>query len=302
MAIYDNLTTMIGNTPIVRIASNEADSPPIYLKLEGMNPTGSIKDRACSFMLSSALATSALRAGKVVLDASSGNFACSLAYQAKILGYPSEVVVSSKLTEEKRDFIEYCGAVIHDVGDFTIQGNKFCRELTKSFPNRYCFLDQLHNPKNPEAHFQTTGPEIFAEVPDVAAIVGSLGSGGTMHGVARFFKQTVPEVEIATVECSSGSRIPGTGSFSDGDYITPFIHEARRKQYFTRRFLVGEEDAIREVQLLMRQGIFVGLQTGGVVHAARACLRGPNNIRGPIVALSGDSGWKNLSKLQSCAR
>jgi [CysO sulfur-carrier protein]-thiocarboxylate-dependent cysteine synthase len=297
---YQNIVDMIARTPSVRVNHITSVRAPLFVKLEGWNPTGSIKDRACAFMLQSAVQSGALTPDKSVLDGSSGNFACALAFYGKIMGYAATVAVSSKLTAAKRDFLTYLGASIHYVGDFTIQANEFCRKLADKSPGKYCFLDQLHNWDNPKAHYQATAPEILAEFPDVEMIVGSLGSGGTMSGVAEYMKQTAPHVKIVAVECASGSRIPGTGTFVDGDYVSPFIQKAREQGHFDLTVKVSEQDAASATRTLINQGIFCGVQTGGVLHAA---LTGASlaDIRGPIVVLSGDSGWKNLDKLMPLA-
>lgn len=294
--IYQDIFGMAGKTPSVRIRVDHDPDRHFFMKLEGNNPSGSIKDRACVSILQSALKEGTLAPGKTVLDASSGNFACALALYAKCLGYSCEVAVSSKLTAEKRAFLVYLGARIHKVGDFTIQGNEFCRKLAESHPGRYFFSDQLHNWQNPKAHYQATGPEIIADFPDVAMVVGSLGSGGTMAGIAEYMKSAAPHVKIVVVESASGNRIPGTGAFIDGDYVTPFIQRAYQEKYFDHKVLITESEAARAVQLLMEQGIFGGLQTGGVLHAAIERAKAWN-LKGRIVALSGDTGWKNLDKL-----
>jgi len=297
---YQNIIDMIAGTPSVRVNHITSVHAPLFVKLEGWNPTGSIKDRACAFMLQSAIESGALTPAKTALDGSSGNFACALVFYSRIMGYDATVAVTSKLTAAKRDFLTYLGASIHYVGDFTIQANEFCRKLADEAPEKYCFLDQLHNWDNPKAHYQTTAPEILAEFPDVEMIVGSLGSGGTMAGVGAYMKQTAPHVKIVTVESASGSRIPGTGTFVDGDYVSPFIRKACEQGHFDLMVKVSEQDAASATRILSNQGIFCGVQTGGVLHAAltSASLA---NIRGPIVMLSGDSGWKNLDKLISLA-
>ena len=127
-------------------------------------------------------------------------------------------------------------------------------------------------------------------------VVGSLGSGGTMAGIAEYMKSAAPHVKIVVVESASGNRIPGTGAFIDGDYVTPFIQRAYQEKYFDHKVLITESEAARAVQLLMEQGIFGGLQTGGVLHAAIERAKAWN-LKGRIVALSGDTGWKNLDKL-----
>ena len=288
---------LVGQTPSVRIRIDPAlSAQKIFVKLEGMNPSGSLKDRAGVAMLRTAIEEGHLTPGKTILDASSGNFACAVALYAKILGYPCEFAVSSKLTAAKRDFLAYLGATLYTVGDFTIQGNHFCRELSEKHSDKYFFMDQLHNSQNPGAHYRSTGPEILAAFPDLAMVVASLGSGGTLAGVAQYMKKFAPHVRIVAVECASGNRLPGTGSFLDGDYVTPFIRKGYEEQLFDEKVLITEAEAARATRWLVNQGIFGGLQTGGVVHA---CVNRASalNVKGSIVAISGDTGWKNLDKL-----
>lgn len=297
--VHNDIFNMVGRTPSMRVHVDHDPDRQFFMKLEGANPSGSIKDRACAFMLKCGLETGALTPGKTVLDASSGNFACALALFSKCLGYPCEVTVSSKLTSAKRDFLEYMGARINYVGDFTIQGNEFCRKLNEDNPGRYFFTDQLHSRQNPQAHYQTTGPEIIADFPDVAMVVGSLGSGGTMAGIAEYMKCAAPHVKIVVVESAAGNKIPGTGTFVDGDYVTPFIRRARELNHFDDKVMISESEAARAVRMLVGQGIFGGLQTGGIFHAALDRARAWG-ITGPIVMLSGDTGWKNLDRLLLC--
>lgn len=293
---YSSIFEMVGRTPSIELTGAVSESGRLFLKLEGMNPSGSIKDRACALMIRNVLRNGRLTAGKTVLDASSGNFACALALYAKVLGFRAEVVVSSKLTAPKRDYLTYLGAEIRQHGQFTVEGNTLCRELVRTNPHQYCFLDQLHNPDNPRAHYEATAPELMTEFPDLSVVIGSLGSGGTMAGVARYFKHFAPHVKMVVVECLSGNRIPGTASFADGDYMTPFVRSALAKGDFDIRIGITEADAAKEAYALLDQGIVAGLQTGGLVHAARAC-RSHYGLHGTLVALSGDAGWKNLDKL-----
>lgn len=293
----DDLLQMVGNTPHVRVQGLESADARVYAKLEGYNPTGSIKDRACLYIIRSKLAAGQLQPQMTLLDASSGNMACSIAFYGKMMGYPTTVVANSKLTVDKRNFIKYFGATLLEVGDFTIDGNRACREMVEQAePGRYCFLDQLHNWANPQAHYETTGPEILADFPELAMIVASLGSGGALCGTAQFLKEARPGVKVVAVQAASGAKIPGAGSFDDGDYITPFIQKGFSEQIFDHRYKVNEQDAARRTLQLRDQGIFAGLQTGAVLHAALACIR-EFSIVGDIVLLSGDAGWKNMGRL-----
>lgn len=295
---FDDFESLIGNTPLVRFRHSDLPSTArLWLKLEGYNPTGSVKDRACIFLLRDALRRGALRPGMTVLDASSGNMACSIAYFGRILGHKVKVVCGSKLTADKANFLRLLGAELVRHGHITIDGNRLCRkQILAAAPAHYCFLDQLHNWANPRAAYETMGPEILAEFPDVAAVVGSLGSGGTMYGTAKYLKDRGARAIAVATEASAGTRLPGTGGFDDGDYITPFIAKGFAEKLFARRQKISYADAAMRTQQLLDRGFFVGLQTGGVVHAAIETAR-ELDISGDIVAISGDSGWKNMDAL-----
>lgn len=299
---YEDLLQTVGDTPHILVRQDASRAARVYVKLEGTNPTGSVKDRAALRMIRGALERGELRPGMTLLDASSGNMACALAFYGRLFGHEAEVVAGSKLTQDKQNFIEYYGAKLHRVGDFTIEGNRFCRELVgRSEPGRYCFLDQLHNWDNPRAHFEATGPEILRDFPEVAMVVGSLGSGGTLLGTAQFLAQHRPGVEVVAVQSEAGTKIPGTGSFDDGDYVTPFIRQGFDERLFSRVYKVSEREAVGGTLELRDRGVFAGLQTGGVWHAALACAA-ELGTTGDVVVISGDSGWKNMDKLLAAAR
>ena len=299
---FETVLDMVGKTPHVRVQTPESARARVYVKLEGCNPTGSVKDRAGLQMIRGKLDAGELRPGMTLLDASSGNMGCAIAYFGTLLGYATELVASSKLTAEKKSFLVYYGATVHQIGDFTIEGNRYCRELVeRSQPGRYCFLDQLHNWDNPRASYQTLGPEILADFPDVAMVVGSLGSGGSLLGTAQFLKAHRPRVKIVAVQAARGTRLPGTGSFDDGDYVTPFIRKGIDERVFDHIVKIHERDAAGRTVLLKSQGLFCGLQTGGVLHAALASVA-DLEVDGDVVIISGDSGWKNMDKLMHLPR
>ena len=297
MRTYEDVFDMVGRTPHLRVQTPEAGDARFYVKLEGANPTGSVKDRGGLGMLRAARESGALQPGMTLLDASSGNMACALAYFGRVLGHRATLVVSSKLTEDKRNFLRYYGATLHQVGDFTIEGNRWCRELVeRESAGRYCFLDQLHNWANPRAHYEGTGPEILEAFPDVELVVGSLGSGGTLYGTGKFLKEARPGIKVVAVQSAPGTRIPGTGSFDEGDYRTPFILKGIEDCVFDQVMRITEADAVRRTLELRDRGVFGGLQTGGVLHAALTAAR-ELDVRGDVVFISGDTGWKNIVKL-----
>ena len=297
--LLNDMFELVGCTPHVRVKNDLSER--IYIKLESQNPTGSVKDRACVSLIRDALARDAddpgaLRPGKILLDASSGNMACAIAYFGRILGYQARLFSSSKLTADKRAFIEYFGASLDITGTFTIEGNHACREIAEAEPERYCFLDQLHNWANPKAHVESTGPEILNAHPELSMVVASLGSGGSLYGTASFLKERLPDLVVVAVEAAAGTRLPGTGAFDDGDYITPFIQKGRDDGLFDHRIQVSYEQAAEATRRLRDQGIFTGIQTGGVFHSCLEAVR-RTGVEGDVVFLAGDSGWKNMEKL-----
>lgn len=292
---YEDIFSAAGGTPHLRVRSEEAAGARLYIKLEGMNPTGSVKDRGCVAILRDALDSGKLTEGMTLLDASSGNMACAIAFYGRSLGYPARVVANSKLTEDKASFIRYFGAELELVGDFTIDGNRYCRKLADA-ENGYCFLDQLHNWANPRGSYETLGPEILADFPEVAMVVGSLGSGGSLYGTSKLLKAERPGVKIVAVQSASGTKLPGTGAFDDGDYLTPFIQEGYEAGLFDHTVKIHYRDAVRRTDQLRDQGVFVGLQTGGVLDATLTAVR-DLEVEGEVVMISGDSGFKNLQKL-----
>jgi cysteine synthase len=294
-----HLRRLVGNTPYLSIRLHTSAHLCVHLKLEGQNPTGSVKDRAALTMLEHAVTPDVVSVGRTILDASSGNMACSLAYFGACTGLPVTVVVSSKLTREKRAFLDHVGATVITIGNYTIEGNLHCREqVARPDGDRYVFIDQLHNWNNPRAHEESTGPEILRDVPHCRMLVGSLGSGGTLLGTARYLKAHIPDLLVVAAEAASGTRMPGVGAFVDGDYITPFIRSGIDDGVFDVRVQVALVDAAKQLLDARTQGVFGGPQTGAVLHAAQVVAR-ERDIAGDVVVISGDSGWKNLESLTS---
>lgn len=293
---FEALTRSVGNTPLLSIPAPPGSPARLLVKLEGNNPTGSVKDRACVAMLRVMLRDPGWNPSKILLDASSGNMGCSIAYFGGALGLKVRIVSSRKLTAEKRFFIEYSGASVETVGEFTIEGNMYCREIARSDPGKWYFLDQLHNPENPVAHATGTGPEILSQVPGVTAVVGSIGSGGTLLGIGRYLKQADDKIRIFAVEAAAGTRLPGTAALIDGDYRTPFIEEGFAHKIFDRSVSVSEAEAVHTARQLSATGLFGGLQTYAVIAAAWRLVESCS-LAGDIVVISGDTGWKNVDAL-----
>jgi [CysO sulfur-carrier protein]-thiocarboxylate-dependent cysteine synthase len=298
IANFELLADRVGGTPVWELPVFPQLPVRLLVKLEGYNPTGSVKDRACVAMLWSMLSDPNWHPSKVVLDASSGSMGCSIAYFGRSMGAEVHIVASSKLTPEKRFFIEYFGADIEVAGTFTVDGNNYCRQLVENNPDGWYFLDQLHNPANPVAHMIGTGPEILTQVPDVSAVIGTIGSGGTLLGVGRCLKKVKSEIKIIAVEASSGTRLPGTAALVDGDYRTPFIEEGFAEKVFDWSLQVSESEAVQMARMLTPFGLFGGLQTCAVVAAAERAVV-DYGLTGDVVVISGDTAWKNVDALRS---
>jgi cysteine synthase len=294
---FEDVTKMVGGTPCVRFASEETGKARLFLKLEGNNPTGAVKDRPCLSIIQDMLKSGKLQPGMTLLDSSSGNFAGSVAYFGRVLGYPTEVVANqTKITPEKRAFMEFFGAKVTEMGEFTYEGNLYCQDLAAGEGGeKYCFLDQLHNWANPRAHYEGTGPEIAADFEELDLVVGSLGSGGTMYGVGQYMRENRPKVKLVAVQAASGTIIPGMGAFDDGDYVTPFMKKSLEETLYSISS-VYLESAIERTLELRDQGIFCGIGTGGSLHAALEKIQ-EERIEGDVVVISGDSGWRNLDRL-----
>lgn len=288
--IKKSFEKMVGNTPLVQFNHSKNSKSKIFIKLEGFNPTGSIKDRTAVSLLKNAKIRN-----RTIIDSSSGSFACSLAYFGFIFKKKVEVICSSKLTKDKEDFIKHYNAKITKMGNFTIDGNKYCKKLKKKFPRKYIFLDQLHNKRNPLIHFHTTAKEIKNQLKNVNAIVISLGSGGTALGVSKYFKNS--KTKIVLVESASKTKLPGVGSFDDGDYETPFIKEVKLKKLFNFIYKVNINEIKPSYLELKKQGFFCGPQTAALLKATKTLID-KKKIAGNIVLISGDSGWKNFQDLR----
>jgi len=294
----ESIFELVGNTPIIKIDLNLKNNINIYVKLEGHNPTGSIKDRAAFSIIKDKIAKKELIEDKKILDASSGSFACSMAYFGQLYGYDVVTVTGDKMTEDKLNFVNFFGAKnIKYNGNFTIDSNLYCKEvLIKNNPEEYCFLDQLHNWNNPKAHYETTGPEILNDLPNVEAVAFSIGSGGTLCGISKYFRDNKPDTKIIGVTADVGTKIPGTAAFLDGEYETPFIKELFKENRITFMPTINLLDANKRTLELREKGIYSGIQTGAVMEGMVKAID-ELNLSGDLLVISGDAGWKNSDKL-----
>lgn len=286
-----DLLGAVGDTPIVempRLAPHAGVR--LYAKLEGNNPTGSVKDRVARAMIEAAIADGSLRPGQAILEPSSGNTGISLAMIGSRLGYSVRVVMPDNTTPEREQLLRLFGAeIVFSPGAEGSNGAiRLAQELAAADPDLYMPF-QYGNEANPRVHETTTGPEILRDVPDLDVFVAGLGTGGTLTGVGRFMRAQRPGVRIVAAEPMPGELVQGLRSLEDG-YVPPVLDES----VLDDRYLVSNRDAVIGVRRLLREeGLFVGLSSGA---AAAVALRVAAEMeRGVIVVLFADAGWKYLS-------
>ncbi|HEX5589237.1 MAG TPA: cysteine synthase family protein, partial [Candidatus Limnocylindrales bacterium] len=262
----------------------------IYAKLEMVNPTGSVKDRAARALVEDLEARGALGPDSIILEPTSGNTGIALAMIARRKGYRIALVMPDNVTPERRQMAALFGAEIID-SPAALGSNgaiALAKDLAARDP-RFVMPYQYGNPANPRAHEDTTGPEILADCPEVDAVVAGLGTGGTLMGVARFFRRERPGVRIIAAEPIPGEAVQGLRSLDDG-----FVPEILDPELLDARLLVSNRDAIAAVRdLIALEGIFAGPSSGAVLVAAARVARGMT--AGTIVAILPDGGWKYLS-------
>ena len=282
-----SLLDLIGNTPLVEL---ERLSPPgrtILAKLEGQNPTGSIKDRVALAMVEAA----DLRPGQKLLEPTSGNTGISLALVAKLKGLELTCVMPDNATPERRALLELYGATIVDSPG--AEGSNGAVRLAQELAardDRYVMLFQYGNEANPRAHYEGTGAEIARDLSRVDALVAGLGTGGTLMGTARRLRETFPRVQVVAAEPLPGDPVMGLRSLEDG-YVPPILDVSK----LDRKLLVSNDEAAAAARALLdREGLFAGVSAGAVVHVARRVAEElPEGS--VVVAVLADGGWKYLS-------
>jgi [CysO sulfur-carrier protein]-thiocarboxylate-dependent cysteine synthase len=285
----DSILDLIGNTPLVP-AHELSPNPAVrfFVKLEGMNPGGSVKDRIAKSMVEDAEAAGRLRPGDTILEPSSGNTGIGLALVCRVKGYKLRVVLPENVSVERRQLLEIFGAEV--IPSPAAEGSngaiRVAKELAKA--GDAVFLYQYGNAANPRAHYEGTGPEIWADCPEVDAFVAGLGTTGTLMGVGRYLKERKPGVRIVAVEPPAGEDVQGLRSLEEG-YIPPIFDP----DVLDRRFVVRLNESIEWTRRLGELGIFAGLSSGAVL--AGAAKVAATMDEGTIVALAPDGGWKYLS-------
>ncbi len=289
--VAESLLSLVGDTPLVELKRlTPKPSVRMYAKLEGENPTGSIKDRVAKAMIDAAEASGELQPGRELLEPTSGNTGISLALIAKLKGYPLTCVMPANATEERRRLLQLYGATIIDSpADQGSNGAvKLALELAEREP-RYFMPFQYANPANPRAHYEGTGAEIADALDRVDVLVAGLGTGGTLMGTGERLRESFPDIVVAAAEPLPGDLVMGLRSLDDG-YVPPILDISK----LDRKVLVSNEESVRAVRALLNsEGVFAGVSSGAVVHVARTLAAELDE--GVVVCVLADAGWKYLS-------
>ena len=295
VARFNSLVESVGRTPLIGLPKlSPAPNVRLWAKMEDRNPTGSVKDRAALYMIEKAERDGLLKPGATILEPTSGNTGISLAMIARLRGYQMICVMPENTSVERRQLLEMWGAKIisSPAAGGSNEAVRVAKELASANPD-WVFLYQYGNPANAEAHFYTTGPELLEDLPTITHFIAGLGTTGTLMGTGRFFREAKPDVEIIAAEPRYGELVYGLRNIDEG-----FIPELFDPTLLTRRFSVGAHDSVKRVrQLLDEEGIFAGISTGAILHAAIGI--GNEVVKAgksaDIAFILCDAGWKYLS-------
>jgi cysteine synthase B len=286
-----SLLELVGNTPLVELSRlSPRPEVKVYAKLEGQNPTGSIKDRIAVAMVEAAERSGELEPGRELLEPTSGNTGISLALVARLKGYRLTCVMPENVTEERRRLLRLYGAeIVESPGSEGSNGAvRAALQLAAREP-RFHMLFQYANEANPAAHYEGTGAEIADALDRVDVLVAGLGTGGTLMGAGARVREHFPGVVVAAAEPLPGDPVMGLRSLEDG-YVPPILDVSK----LDRKLLISNAEAVAGLrELLAREGVFAGVSSGAVVHAARRLA--DELDEGVVVAILADAGWKYLS-------
>jgi [CysO sulfur-carrier protein]-thiocarboxylate-dependent cysteine synthase len=286
-----SLLDLVGSTPLLELPRlSPKPGVRLYAKLEGQNPSGSIKDRVAKAMLDAAEASGELEPGRRLLEPTSGNTGIALALAARLRGYPLTCVLPDNVTAERRRLLRLYGAdIVESPGAEGSNGAvRLAIELAEKDSSLFMPF-QYANQANPRAHYEGTGAEIVAALDRVDVLVAGLGTGGTLMGAGERLRESFPDVVVAAAEPLPGDEVMGLRSLEDG-YVPPILDVSR----LDRKLLVTNTEAVAGLRLLLeREGVLGGVSSGAVVHAA---LRMADEVdEGVVVCVLADGGWKYLS-------
>jgi [CysO sulfur-carrier protein]-thiocarboxylate-dependent cysteine synthase len=288
---YEDLVDAIGETPLVGLPRlSPGPEVRLWAKLEGHNPTGSVKDRIAKAMVVDAEKTGRLAQGATLLEPSSGNTGIALALVARVRGYRLVVVMPENTSQERRQLLELYGAQV--VPSPAAKGSNGAIELAKELAAEHpdwVMLYQYGNPANALAHYETTGPEIWRDLPEITHFVAGLGTTGTLMGVGRYLKEQDPAIQVVAAEPEYGDLVYGLRNLDEG-FVPPIFDAA----VLDRRIKVNSADALRRTrELAAVEGVFAGISSGAILHVALRLAE--RTERADIVLLVCDGGWKYLS-------
>ncbi|EMQ55389.1 cysteine synthase CysM [Vibrio cholerae] len=290
MSDFPTLEDYVGQTPLVRLQRLNTGSATVLVKLEGNNPAGSVKDRPALNMIVQAEARGTLQPGDTIIEATSGNTGIALAMAAAIKGYKMILIMPDNATQERKDSMRAYGAELILVSKE--QGMEGARDLALQIQQegKGKVLDQFNNLDNPDAHYRSTGPEIWQQSQGkITHFVSSMGTTGTIMGVSRYLKQQNPQIQIIGLQPSEGSAIPGIRRWPQA-YLPGIFDAARVDQVLD----VTQTDAEQTARALAREeGICAGVSSGGAVFAAlQIAQQNPGSV---VVAIVCDRGDRYLS-------
>jgi cysteine synthase B len=292
---YDSLLDSVGNTPLVGLPRlSPSEDVRLWAKLEDRNPTGSVKDRAALRMIEQAEKDGLLTPGCTILEPTSGNTGISLAMAARLKGYKLVCVMPENTSAERTQVLRMWGAeIVYSPGaGGSNEAVRVARRMAQEHPD-WVMLYQYGNPANAEAHYATTGPEILADLPTITHFVAGLGTTGTLMGAGRYLREHKPDVQIVAAEPRYGELVYGLRNLDEG-----FVPELYDPSVLTTRYSVGPRDALRRTrELLDQEGIFAGISTGAILHAAMGLANKAVKAGEPadIAFIVCDGGWKYLS-------
>jgi cysteine synthase B len=295
MTVYASVIDMIGDTPIVDVSQlSPKPGVRILAKVESVNPAGSVKDRIARAMIAEAEADGTLTPGKTIIEPSSGNTGIALAMIARLKGYPIKIVLPENVSIERRQLLEIFGAeiILSPGGEGSNGAVRRAQKLAEEHPD-WAFLYQYANEANPRAHYETTGPEILRDVPDITHFVAGLGTSGTLMGVGTYLKENKPDVKVYAVEPPLGERVEGLRNLDEG-YIPPVYEKWGGPDLLDGKRIVRPRESIEWTRRLVSDcSIFAGISSGAALAGA---IRVAERIEtGVIVFIVSDGGWKYLS-------
>ncbi len=294
MVVHANVLDMIGNTPMVDVSALSPNPRVrILAKMESQNPAGSVKDRIARAMILDAEADGTLKPGSTIIEPSSGNTGIALAMICQLRGYRLKVVLPENVSIERRQMLDVFGAEIIDSpgAEGSNGAVRRAQQLADEHPE-WVFLYQYANEANPQAHYDTTAPEIFADVPEITHFIAGLGTSGTLMGVGAYLKERNPDIQILAVEPPIGERVEGLRNLDEG-YIPPVYEKWGGADLLDGKRIVRPRESLEHVRELAKIGVFSGISAGAALAGA---VRTAERIdEGTVVFIVSDGGWKYLS-------